>query len=218
MNIELIPVLQIPMIAHTQLQEIHRPPATFQQNPIEWDEYQRQLLSTGGFSNYQRVIQGCNFVRVDQWSSSDLRMLVQNHLCGDKEPIPVEESCALFGGCILVVDGAPVLVPQCCSTIADFLGWKELLNLDFVSGPFCIEGHPCPNAAKSGNQLLITCADEWEKFDQPAHPQIAVELDELANALVQAQKRIDSFADKIDSLSAELGVKKASDYLVWAKS
>lgn len=217
MKVELIPVLEIPIMARRQLQKIQRPPATFQQNPIEWDEYQRQLLVTGGFFDYQRVIKGCGFVRADQWTLTDLRMLVQNHLAGDKEPIPLKESCALFGGCILVVDSIPVLVPQCCGTIADFASWQGLLMPQFTAGPFCLEGHPGPEAVKTDTQLLITCEDPDESFDQPAQPKIMVEIVALAYATEHAKQMMAALSDRIDLLSDELGVAKASDYLVWAK-
>ena len=205
-------------MAQRRLQEILPPPVTFQQNPIAWDEYQRQLLITGGFSDYQRVIQGCNFVRANQWSLTDLRKLVQNHLAGDKQPIPLKESCALFGGCILVVDGVAVLVPQCCSTIADFTSWQGISSPQFISGFFCIEGHPCPEAMKTDTRLVITCEDPDESFDQPAQPKIVLEIAALASATEQAKQIMDVLSDRIDLLSAELGVAKASDYLVWAKS
>jgi len=65
MNIELIPVLEIPITSQARLRAIQRPPASFQQNPLEWDEYQQRLLAAGGFFDYQRVIQGCNFVHAD---------------------------------------------------------------------------------------------------------------------------------------------------------
>ena len=217
MNIELIPVLEIPIMARRRLQEIQRPPATFQQNPIEWDEYQRQLLVTGGFSDYQRVIQGCGFVSADQWSLTDLRVLVQNHLAGDKEPIPLKESCALFGGCVLVVDGVPVLVPQCCSTIADFTSWQGILSPQFTSGFFCIGGHPCPEAVKIDVRLVITCEDPDESFEQPAQLRIVLKIAALAAATEHARQIMYALSDRIDLLSAELGVAKASDYLVWAK-
>ena len=217
MNIELIPVLEIPVMAQRRLPEIQRPPSTFQQHPIEWDEYQRQLLVTGGFSDYQRVIKGGNFVRADQWSLPDLRLLARNHLAGDKEIISIEASCALFGGCILVVNNIPVLVPQCCSTIADFTSWQGLLSPQFISGYFCIEGHPCPEAVKTDTHILITCEDSDESFDQPARPKIVLEIAALVYATEQAKQIMDALSDRIDLLSAELGVAKAADYLVWAK-
>ena len=217
MNIELIPVLEIPVITQKQLQEIRRPPATLQQNPIEWDEYHRQLLATGGFSDYQRVIPGRQFVRADQWSLPDLRLMVQNHLGGDKDLIPITESCALFGGCILILDDVPVLVPQCCSTIDDFTSWQDLLSPQFTSGYFCLGGHPSPEAVKTDTQLLITCEDPEERFDQPTQPKIVVEIAGLAIATERAKQILDALSDKIDLLSAELGVVKASDYLVWGK-
>lgn len=218
MNIELIPVLEIPITPQARLRAIQQPPASFQQNPLEWDEYQQRLLAAGGFFDYQRVIQGCNFVRADQWSLPDLRVLLQNHLGGDKKVIPLTESCALFGGCILVVDEVPVLVPQCCGTIADFSGWQGLLNPYFTSGYFCIEGHPCPAAVKNGTQLLIICEDLDERFDPPAQPKIVLEMDALVSAIEKAEQIMKAFSDKIDLLSAELDVVSASDYIVWGKS
>lgn len=218
MNIELIPVLEIPITAKARLQAVQCPPADFQRNPIEWDGYQQQLLEAGGFADYQRVIQGCNFVQADQWSLPDLRLLVQNHLGGDKEIIPLAESCALFGGCILIVDGLPVLVPQCCSTIADFASWQGLLNPQFTSGPFCTEGYPCPEAVKTDTQILVTCEDPDERFDQPAQPRIVVEIDAFFNATARAKQMMEMLCDRIDLLSAELGVAKASDYVVWGKA
>lgn len=216
MKVELIPVLEIPVPAET-LKQVQRPRYNFQLNPDEWDEYQRQLLLAGGFAGYKRVIKGHNFVHVDQWTLPDLRRLVMNHL-GNEQPLLVTESCALFGGCILFVDNVPVLVPQCCSTIADFASWKELIKPGFMSGPFCMEGHPCPQALKEGKRILIRCKDRDEEFWQPAQAEIPVELDVLAGAVGVAEFHVGKLASNIDLLSAEFGVLRASDYLVWRES
>ncbi|WP_157886793.1 hypothetical protein [Hymenobacter sp. PAMC 26628] len=217
MKVELIPAIEISRTAVDWERVGQHPIGDFQRNPAEWDDYQRRVLEVAGLADYSRVIKGSPFLHLNQWSLPDLRKLIKAHLLIEDEPVPVNESCALFGGGVLFVDDVPVLVPQCCSTIADFYGWKQIVAPSFGSGYFCLEGHPVPRAERQGNLLTINCQDKDETFDQPAQKQIIVGVNELAAAIEKAELVILNFSDKIDALSTEFGVQKLSDYLILAK-
>ena len=218
MKVELIPVLEVPVTPEAcRLLPTH-PPGNFRQHPAEWDDYQRQLLSAGFFADYPRVIPGYNFVPLDQWSLPDLRRLVKNHLLGADEMVAVADSCALFGGSLLLIDDVPVLGPQCCSTLAEICDWQQLVSPGFEAGFFCFEGHPSPRATRRKDMLIIECQDDYESFDPPAQPHFVVEVDRLAEAIATAETAVRQFAQKIDLLSGEFGVPQLSAYLVWAKS
>lgn len=218
MKVALIPVLEIPVTPDARRRHPTPPAGNFQQNPAEWDDYQRQLLSAGGFADYPRVIPGYNFVLLDQWSLPDLRRLIQNHLLVDDERVNVADSCALFGGGLLLLDGEPVLGPQCCSTLAEVGGWQQLVSPGFQSGFFYSEGHPAPRATRRKDTLLIECQDQYQDFDPPAQPRITVEVARLAEAIAVAEAIVREFAQKIDQFSTEFGVPQLSAHLVWAAS
>lgn len=218
MKVELIPALEIPVPPESRKKAGSRPAKSFAQNPDAWDKFQQKQLAAAGFNDYSRIIRGKNFVYVDEWTLVDLKNLILTHLMPNDVLVVVEKSCAFFGGYILIIDDVPVMVPQCCSTLADITSWQDLLNPEFTSGPFCTEGHPCPTAVKEGNKLLITCEDEWESFDQPTQQSIIVEVDKLAVAVEQASWTIQKLCAKVDLLSAEFGVPMLSNYLIFAKS
>lgn len=214
MKLELIPVLEIRVPVGALEKVGPRPASTFEENPLEWDEYQTRLLQAGGFADYPRIIKGSSFIHLDGWKLDDLRRLIQIHLMYEEEPVPPAESCGLFGGCVLFLDDAPVLVPQCCGEITDFYSWKNLSDPEFKAGYFCSEGHPMPHAKRRANQLVITCKDDWEEFQGPTKPEIIVDVNVLADAIEKAELRIQAFSNKIDELSVEFGVAKLSEYLV----
>ncbi len=214
MVVELVLALQIPAIAKDV---IHYPNGNAQQNPFGLDEYNSLSLKAQGFADYKRVIRGKDFVYADPWSQADLKRLVESHLMIGGEPTSIVDSCALFGGCVLIVDEIPLLVPQCCSTIVDFYSWKNLLSPEFLSGAFCIEGHPCPIAVKENNIITIECYDEDERFDMPAQQRITLELNVLATAIKKTEREVQNLSNKIDALSIDFGVAKLSDYLVSSK-
>lgn len=214
MKVDLIPTLQVSVGAIKLEQIIQRPTSNFLQNPVGWDIYEKNVLRAAGFDDYKRVITGSSFLAIDAWSLEDLRKLIHAHLQPEDEVISVTESCALFGGGVLFLNNEPVLVPQCCSTIADIYSWKSILDPHFQSGYFCLEGHPCPKAVKENNALRIFCKDEDEAFDQPALGETSVEIIALATAFSAAEKAIDKLSKKVDVLSLEFGVQKLSDYLI----
>lgn len=217
MKLELIPALEIsPPAIDWQLVGPH-PIGHFWQNPLDWDNYQAHVLQVAGLADYKRVIKGSHFLSLDNWSLSDLRSIIRWHLGPEDNDIPAAESCALFGGGVLFVDDNPVLVPQCCSTLADLHSWSTLLEPQFQSGHFCLEGHPCPKATRQGHTVHIACHDKYEDFNQPAKAEFSLEIAALATAVSAAEEALAIFCEKVDRLSAEFGVQRLSDHLVRGK-
>jgi len=184
---------------------------------VDRDIYQTQVLKAANIADYKRVIAGSDFLSIEDWTLADLRTLISAHLRPLGEQLPVTESCTLFGGGVLRIDGVAVLIPQCCSSIDDLFSWKQLLAPTFSTGYFCIEGHPAPKATKRGTELIIVCEDEEESFDQPAQAIIIVSVAKLAAAVAIAENGIQKLCDKIDRLSSEFGVAKLSKYMILGK-
>ncbi|MET4107003.1 hypothetical protein [Hymenobacter sp. UYP22] len=187
------------------------------QNPLQWEQYQARILQIDGFNNYRRVLPGSRFLAVDDWTLSDLQKLIDAHLHPGDEVVAAADSCALFGGGILFLNGTPVLVPQCCGTLADIYSWQGLVEPQFQSSYFCMEGHPCPKATKQGSRLRITCHDEDGQFDQPALTEFSVDIQALAAAISSAERTLTVLCEKVDSLSSIFGVQKLSDHLIRGK-
>lgn len=214
MKVELVPVVEIsPSVVGWQ-RIGPRPESNFMQNPLQWEQYEARILQIAGFNNYRRVLPGSRFIAVDDWTLQDLKKLIEAHLRPGDEVVAAADSCALFGGSILFLNGTPVLVPQCCGTLADLYSWQELVQPQFQSGYFCMEGHPCPKAARKGSMLRITCHDEDEQFDQPTLPEFSVEIQALAAAISTAEKTLTILCEKVDSLSSSFGVQRLSDHLI----
>ncbi|RSK48488.1 hypothetical protein [Hymenobacter rigui] len=187
------------------------------QNPLQWEQYEARILQIAGFNNYRRVLLGSSFIAVDDWTLSDLQKLIDAHLHPGDEVVEAADSCALFGGGILFLDGTPVLVPQCCGTLADLYSWQVLVKPQFQSGYFCMEGHPCPKATRQGPVLHITCHDEDEGFDPPTLPEFSVGIDALASAISTAERTLTGLCEKVDRLSSHFGVQKLSTHLIQGK-
>ncbi|SDX76424.1 hypothetical protein [Hymenobacter psychrophilus] len=215
MSITLLPVLEVAAPAIDWDQVGPSPFATFWQNPSAWEEFQAKILRLSGFADHRQAVKGSKYLRIDDWQPEGLRRLINAHLgaTGD-DRMPVEESCALFGGGVLFIDNVPVLFPQCCSTIATVYDWKPLLVPQFQEGYFCLEGHPAPKAIREEEYLTIICEDEGEDFYPPTPPVIRVKVADLAVAVEQAEWQMQRLCEQVNALSAEFGAESISRYLI----
>ncbi|MDU0370446.1 hypothetical protein ACFPAF_08600 [Hymenobacter endophyticus] len=217
MKVELVPVVDISSLVIDWQLAGPRPASNFIHNPLQWEQYQARILQIAGFNDYKRVLPGSHFLTVGDWTLPDLQKLIQAHLHPADEVVAAADSCALFGGGILFLDDTPVVIPQCCGTLADLYRWQALVEPQFQSGYFCMEGHPCPKATRQGSMLRITCHDEDEMFDQPTLLQFSVEIQALAAAISAAERTLTTLCEKVDRLSSSFGVQKLSDHLIRGK-
>ena len=211
----MLPVFELPASIIDWDQIGARPSGAFWQNPSDWEEFEAKILRLSGFTQHLPAVKSSRYLRADSLAVDDLRRLIDAHLeVTENKRVPVAESCALFGGAILIIDDLPVLFPQCCSTISTVYDWKVLLAPQFQEGYFCLEGHPAPKAIREQDYLNIICEDEGEEFYPPTTPIIRVKVADLAMAVEQAELQMQRLCERVDSLSAEYGAKSISCYLI----
>ncbi|HKV12437.1 MAG TPA: hypothetical protein VJ725_30110 [Thermoanaerobaculia bacterium] len=126
----------------------------------------------------------------------------------------IEDSCPLFGGVIVVVDGRPRLRPQCCGDLSDINDWFRMAEDTFSESYICNEGHPAPYASRHGDALIITCREEGEEFSPGTDPEFVVQRSELLKALPSLRAELEQFCRTVDELSDRYGVARLSRILV----
>lgn len=160
--------------------------------------------------------------RVSRLSKSELPAIIDAHLVPLAEVgQTIEESCPLFGGVMVVVDGRPKLAPQCCGDLSDIGDWYRLAEDTFSEAYICTEGHPCPYVRRQGDALTIFCndewKDEWEEFAAGTEPELAIQRSELLEALALLRTELEQFCGTLDELSDRYGVERLSRILVAVK-
>jgi hypothetical protein len=173
--------------------------------PSEQELENRKHLAASGFADYNAIEVGCALYDPTQISIDDWRRIVHAHLdVSGQGPLQLSDSCALFGGCILRIDGVAKLFPQCCGTLADSLSWSQVLSSGFQTGAICSEGHPSPLAHCQGDAIVVSCTD-IEEFQPPTEPEIRVAVDALAAALEHMTSALTRAASTLDVLGPEFG-------------
>lgn len=158
------------------------------------------------------------FVPLSDVPTPALPALIEAHL----QPLasanrPIEETCPFFGGLVLAVDEEYVLYPQCCGDLSDVEGWMRTLAPDFHSGPLAKEGHPCPEAVRTGDRIELRCSDEDEPFDPPVQSPLAVSVPELRRALDEAMQELVAFRSRIRLCEPFAGTPVLADLLVFGR-
>jgi hypothetical protein len=126
----------------------------------------------------------------------------------------IEDSCPLYGGVIVVLDGRPRLRPQCCGDLSDIKDWFRIAEDTFSETYICNEGHPAPHVRKHGDALTIICREEWEEFTAGTEPEFVVQRSELLKALAPLRAELERFCRTVDELSGRYGVERLSRILV----
>lgn len=153
--------------------------------------------------------------RVSRLSEAELRMAIDDHI----EPLAaagqtVEESCPLFGGVIVVVDGRPKLTPQCCGDLSDIKDWFRVADEGFSEAFICNEGHPSPLVRRQGDALTFVCRDEWERFAGGTEPEFVIRRTEFLEAHALLRAEMERFCATLDGLADRYGLKLLSRVLV----
>lgn len=123
--VELIPVLDIGY--HSQ--ELPAP-ALYprEQHAAAWDAYAAHSHARAGFPEpLHPFAPGLPYYRAAAVAPGNLPKVLTDHLAGYfSGEWPLAETCALFGGYVLRLDGQNALFPQCCGQLSDIIYWKRL--------------------------------------------------------------------------------------------
>jgi hypothetical protein len=210
-KIQLIPTLEIPHPAEAWEMGGQRPAETWHCRPNEWEKYLVQVNAHSGYGKLQSFPVGSGRYPLPKLSQNDIARVIELHVADT----PVKESCALFGGYVLIDNGVPILLPQCCGTLADISSWEAITREDAFSEYFCLEGHPCPEAISDGTNIEIHCVDEWEPFEEPAPKTYTLNRAALSSALKCTRSLLQQFARQLDEWGDINGNSNVSDILIY---
>ncbi|MFZ5635906.1 MAG: hypothetical protein ACOY82_04900 [Pseudomonadota bacterium] len=197
-KIELIPVVELPRADGALNAVGPLPGGSWHTHPRDWERYHSGIATASGYGRLDAFPPGSGLYPIAQFSMSDLNRLVELHL----SDVQIEDSCALFGGYVLVESGRPIMVPQCCGTLADTVTWEAIARPEKFEEHFCLEGHPSPVAISDGNVVEIRCFDEYEPFEEPAPKSYRMNRELLCMALNDARSTLAQVSRRLDALNS----------------
>ena len=209
--IEFIPVLELPTKKDKESEK--HPKGTSLTNTKEWDSYQEIELCKNYKDVKNPISQGVYQYRLLDLSNDDLIKVIRLHI----SDMDIKDSCSLFGGYVLKIDGEIVLYPQCCGLLEEINDWSKLLDDNFDSF-YLMECHPSPKFTKKADRVIIDCnEDDTGPFFPPTEKQIIVDYIDIKNALIKLLDSLNDFSQRLDKLSDNFGHDKISDILIWGK-
>ncbi len=217
-KIELIPVVEI-FISNPKVDFPEHGPSW--EYASEWHEYNEKCLELAGFSkNLKSYFKATSFYEVNKITTADLVQLIELEIQkqqSDEEKGVDDLACAFDGGYVLKVNDENILYPQCCSDLSDIQTWKDLLDKD---SSFFYSGHPSPRITKTENELFFDFVntETTEKFAPPVpYETIKIEKNSLASAIKNAEKELELFSKKLQTVNIEnkMGIKNIVEVLIY---
>lgn len=211
-KIEFIPLVELPTFKDAESQK--SPAGTSMTNTEEWDLFQQRELRKNYTNIPLPITKGIYQYRLLDIGLDDLEKAINLHI----SDTDITQSCSLFGGYAISVDGTIELYPQCCGLLEEIQQWTKLLDKNFEEF-YLLECHPSPLVSKKGAEIIITCNDEGESFF-PVTTSSTINLNylETKSALLDTISDLELFSTKLDSLSEKFGVKKISEMMIWGRS
>jgi len=152
--------------------------------------------------------------RLFDLDNEDLERAIDFHIAD----MDIIESCSLFGGYALSINGRIELYPQCCGLLEEIQDWKNILNEDFEDF-YLKECHPSPLVTKRNEMLIVLCKDGYETFfPSTTAEEIRMDYLEAKYALLKLLDKLTNFSTKLDLLSNKYGADKISNILIWGNS
>ncbi|MEQ1570833.1 MAG: hypothetical protein ABMA64_34710 [Myxococcota bacterium] len=146
------------------------------------------------------------FVATADVPTEDIPALVGRHLA----PLvdagqSTEETCPLFGGLVVEIDGRRVLYPQCCGDLSSYETWAAVLDPHFRHGRVALDGHPAPHVVRHDDVLEVQCVgdDIDPVFWPPCDQQVIIASSQFRAALENARQELVAFADRISRCEPE---------------
>lgn len=211
-KIDFIPLIELPTIKGAQSNII--PKGTSFTNTKEWDVYQEMVLRKNYIDIPRPIVTGIYQYRLFDIKIEDLRTIIKLHI-GD---MPIKDSCSLFGGYAISINGQIELYPQCCGLLEEIQQWKKILNENFEDFSL-LECHPSPRITKNQDRIIIFCDDKDEPFF-PYFSKNKIELDyqTTKKALIIILNQLHFFSEKLESLATEFKVNNIANILIWGQN
>lgn len=199
MKIELVPLIELPTFKFPDINKI-----------TDIDEKNRLLIER----NYSDVKNLKPFnehqYKLSDISDLDLKKAIELHV----SDLPIDESCAFFGGYGLKLNNEFVLFPQCCGLLSEINDWKKILNANFE--PFFLtECHPSPKFKKVGNEVVIECDSTYEDFYPVTENTIKLDYKNLTLAIKNVCIELKEISKRFDTFNAEYGTESVAENLIW---
>ncbi|MCD1118162.1 hypothetical protein [Chryseobacterium turcicum] len=218
MKIELIPVIEI----NNYEQDVPMPPhGPYWKFPIDWENYRVQANLEAGFSkSLKPYSKGTSLYQINDISNADLLKVIHKEIKTQQteENLGIEDLVLPFyGGYILKIEGIDKYFPQCCSDLGDITEWNDLLDNEDYN---FYMGHPSPRIEKFQNTIIFDFLNSeiQENYSPPIlEDQIAVDKNELANAIEDAKKELKIFAEKLILIneSENLNIPNIENILIY---
>jgi hypothetical protein len=219
MDVKLTPVIELEIY----IEELELPQnGPYWEYPKEWALFKEESRKAAGYSeDLKPYILGSDFYKICEVKDFDLALLLKRHIedieCGEDDEYTLDQLNSITGGCILSIDEQIILLPQCCSSLSDFESWIDIFS---DSESFFYQGHPSPLVSIKENQVIINfnnSAFEGEEYGQKEkHEQISIPSEKLKNAIIEANKELEEFRDRVKEL-CELKIEGIENILVSKK-
>ena len=180
--------------------------------PDEWQDYADKSYAKAGFKDkFIPYKKGSSFYRAKDFSDENLVKIVNDHFAGIvKDEWNEDETCALFGGFVLKINGEDKLFPQCCGDLSDIVYWEAIAK--YGQSKF-YNGHPAPQVEFDENNVVFLCKDEFEQFVPNTDEKIIVPRIELLKAYEGAILELNEFEKRLNRIEKDLSYKPKNDTL-----
>ncbi len=148
------------------------------------------------FGKSRPEVWGTGFVPVELLTDTDIQTLVEEHLESLDPSTAREETCPLFGGILLTINGEIVLEPQCCADLSECWCWFEL-HEDSGGRYLGVSGHPQPYVDRCGETFFFLCHEPDSPFTPDTKPAFSVPAAELLRLLDDARRIVEAFERRL---------------------
>ena len=150
----------------------------------------------------QQWLRDTRFREPAEMSDAALSLIIAQHLASAREANELHQPRPLYGGYVLVLNGSPVLFPQCCGETSDIHWWRNLARTGDQRGG---EGHPAPNIKRVGDWLEFSeLSPRDEVFSPPAKLPFRVRMQQLNKACDLVTPAINELQRRVEVLVPQL--------------
>ncbi len=217
--IQLVPIIELPAAAVDPEHSWHA------QHDRSVEEIELITTLIRAFEDVPRIDGLPHFVWASSMRHEHWRAITRSHVSVLEN---LEDTCALFGGYGLKIDGVWRLLPQCCATLAEIKYWKQVGELEEVpaknAGPlerwfgsnrtrparsqsvWLAEGHPSAEIYRCSKDVVFDCTFETDEFRPRTEPKFSVDFESLKSAIRQAIQETDQIERQLELVADEFGV------------
>ncbi|MEZ5059061.1 MAG: hypothetical protein R2879_18660 [Saprospiraceae bacterium] len=216
MNVQLVPVVEIEF----EFEDLEAPEVypNAENAPI-WDAYHQKCLQKAGFEGkITPFFPGATLYSLDALSDENLAKLIKIHTSEFRDgEYDREETCGLFGGFVLKVDGEDKFYPQCCGELSDIHYWERLANAEYT----IYEGHPEPRIEFQGEDDIVfdftTNSDEELFYPEPTVVYLNLKRSDLKQAVENAKLDLQKIEKRFEAINEKegLGIENIGGLLIW---